>query len=98
MDNLEISTRSRSATRTSMVGDGYVMYNPIHNNDDNNNTNDINDDDNINYKDDDDIDDNHESHRHEFGGKEEKLESFDFTDQESLVWRKHQYRRYFQGI
>ena len=95
MDNLEISTRSRSATRTSMVGDGYVMYNPIHNNDDIDNN--PNDNDDANYKDDDDIDDGHESHRHEFGGKEEKLESFDFTDQESLVWRKHQYRRYFQG-
>ena len=93
--DLEISTRSRSATRTSMVGDGYVMYDPTHDNDDIDNN--PNDNDDANYKDDEDIDDGHESHRHGFGGKEEKLESFDFTDQESLVWRKHQYRRYFQG-
>lgn len=37
----------------------------------------------------------HRSHKHAL--KSEVLESFDFNDQESLAWRKHQYRRFFQG-
>ena len=45
--------------------------------------------------DDDDIDDHHHKHKH--AHKQEVLESFDFNDQESLAWRKHQYRRFFQG-
>eukprot|EP00599_Poterioochromonas_sp_BG-1_P012444 CAMPEP_0173159256 /NCGR_PEP_ID=MMETSP1105-20130129/16980_1 /TAXON_ID=2985 /ORGANISM="Ochromonas sp., Strain BG-1" /LENGTH=866 /DNA_ID=CAMNT_0014077613 /DNA_START=186 /DNA_END=2786 /DNA_ORIENTATION=- len=39
-------------------------------------------------------------HRHKHKHEEKKVvfESFDFNDVESLQWRKHQFRRYFNGI
>jgi hypothetical protein len=41
--------------------------------------------------------DDHHSHKHKHEFKKETLESFDFNDCESYMWRKHQFRRYFQG-
>jgi chloride channel 7 len=50
-------------------------------------------------KDDDHSDmDEHSHHNlHKYTSKKETLESFDFTDCESMMWRKHQYRRYYQA-
>ena len=42
--------------------------------------------------------DDHLSHKvHKSTNKREVLESFDFTDSESMMWRKHQFRRYFNS-
>ena len=46
----------------------------------------------------DEADDHKQAHahrKHEF--KAETLESLDFTDMESMAWRKHQFRRFFQN-
>ena len=45
-------------------------------------------------EDDEEHDHKHEAHLHH---KKEVHESFDFNDCESLAWRKHQFRRYYQG-
>lgn len=42
--------------------------------------------------------DEHSTHKsHHTTNKKETLESFDFTDSESMMWRKHQYRRFYQS-
>ena len=38
----------------------------------------------------------HKSH-HKHAHKKEVVESFDFNDVESMMWRKHQFRRFFQS-
>jgi hypothetical protein len=47
-------------------------------------------------QDDDDEEDYDHHHKHKHSHKE-IYESFDFNDNETLMWRKHQFRRYFQG-
>eukprot|EP01031_Cornospumella_fuschlensis_P028872 gene28872-34846_t len=46
---------------------------------------------------DDDIDIHAHHHHHKTQAKKEVLESFDFNDVESMMWLKHQIRRYYQG-
>lgn len=46
--------------------------------------------------DDDDDDDHSHHHKHKHVHKEQ-YESFDFNDTETMMWKKHQLRRYFQG-
>ena len=47
----------------------------------------------------DEEDDEHHDHKHKahLHHKKEVHESFDFNDCESLAWRKHQFRRFYQG-
>ena len=52
---------------------------------------------NLEEQEEDDHDSNHDGHaHHHHAAKKELQESFDFTGVESLSWRKHQFRRYFQ--
>lgn len=80
--------------------DGMPTFNILHNTDGNDTiqTNENLADD---HEDKDDHDDDHDDHdhrqHHKQSQKKEVLESFDFTDSESMMWRKHQYRRYYQS-
>lgn len=74
-----------------------TAYNPIHSSsnwdhddqDENHDLIDANDDDDNN------VHTSHKSRHH--STKKEIYESFDFTDVESMMWRKHQFRRFFQN-
>eukprot|EP01038_Epipyxis_sp_PR26KG_P010243 gene10243-13777_t len=75
-----------------------VLHNPVETIDENGP--DGNEDGNNEYEDDfDDMDVTKHRHSNHHNGhaKKEVQESFDFTDNESLAWRKHQFRRYYQS-